>query len=103
MLQANSETKNQVPVLTSPALPASLNDSRSISSWLCKMQPELIPEEYEEDVARLMGDICSLQVIPLVSTAEDRQWGVPNGAAALLEKSGLSAKYRRALEINSVL
>ncbi|KAH6888096.1 hypothetical protein B0T10DRAFT_67844 [Thelonectria olida] len=95
-------TKGEVPVLTSPALPASLDDSQNISAWLCEMQPELIPREHEEDITRLMEKICSLQAIPLVLTAEDRQWGVPNEAAALLERNGLSPKYRRALEINSV-
>ncbi|KAF7548073.1 hypothetical protein G7Z17_g7281 [Cylindrodendrum hubeiense] len=95
-------TKAQVPVLTSPALQASLEDSQSISLWLCRKQPELIPEEHEEAISCLMDKICSFQVEPLVVPAENRQYGLPNEAAALLEKNGLSPKYRRALEINSI-
>ncbi|KAK7408865.1 hypothetical protein QQX98_008988 [Neonectria punicea] len=95
-------TKGQVPVLTSPALPASLDDSRAIAQWLCKRQPELMPEEHEEVILSLMEKIYSVQALPLVISAEDRQYGLPNQAAALLEKNGLSPKYRRALEISSI-
>ncbi|KPM45095.1 hypothetical protein AK830_g1451 [Neonectria ditissima] len=95
-------TKGQVPVLTSPALPASLDNSRTIAQWLCKRQPELMPEEHKKVISSLMEKIYSFQALPLVISAEDRQYGLPNEAAALLEKNGLSPKYRRALEISSI-
>ncbi|KAH7019970.1 hypothetical protein EDB80DRAFT_212466 [Ilyonectria destructans] len=95
-------TKAQVPVLTSPHLPASLDDGRSVALWLCKEQPELVPEEHEEAISSLMDKIYSLQAISLALSAENQQYGFPNEAAALLEKNDLSPKYRRALEINSI-
>ncbi|KAH7158063.1 hypothetical protein B0J13DRAFT_618105 [Dactylonectria estremocensis] len=95
--------KGQVPVLTSPALPASsLDGSQSIALWLCKQQPELIPEEHQETISCLMDKLHALQAISFVVSAKDQQDGLPNEAAALLEKNGLSLKYRRALEINSI-
>ncbi|KAL6410364.1 Thioredoxin-like protein [Ilyonectria robusta] len=96
-------TRPKVPVLTSPHLPASLDDGQSVALWLCKEQPELVPEEHEEVISYLMDKIYSLQAISLVLSEENQQYGFPNEAAALLEKNGLSPKYRRALEINSIL
>ncbi|KAF7556753.1 hypothetical protein G7046_g6223 [Stylonectria norvegica] len=98
-------TKGQVPALTSPALPAVLDDSRAIADWLCEQQPELLPPEHRTTIARLMDKMYSFHALPLAvsSTAGQYEYGIPNTAAARLEKSDLSEPYRRALEIKSVL
>lgn len=89
--------------MTSPALPLTLDDSHEIAKWLCEKQPELVPEEHRETISRLMDGIYSFHAKPLVVAAEERNHGIPNQAAALLENASISEPHRRALEIKSVL
>lgn len=93
----------QVPSLTSPELAAPISDSRGIATWLCAKQPELLPEEHKEAIARLMEKLYHFHLKALNIPADAANTGIPNKAAAMLENPGLSEQHRRALEIKSVL
>ncbi|PHH76894.1 hypothetical protein CDD82_3764 [Ophiocordyceps australis] len=99
--------KGQVPVLTSTALEAPLDDSRDIAKWLCAKQPRLLPQEHREVIESLMDKIYAFHATALLVASEDRKddfkESLPNKAAAMLERSDLSEGHRRALEIKSVL
>lgn len=90
-------------MLTSPALPSPIDDSYDISRWLCEKQPELLPDQHREDIDRLLGKLYDFHAMALSIAHDDRNDGIPNQAAALLENPELSKRYRRALEIKSVL
>ncbi|PHH64066.1 hypothetical protein CDD81_5059 [Ophiocordyceps australis] len=98
--------KGQVPVLTSTALEAPLDDSRDIAKWLCAKQPRLLPQEHRDVIESLMDKIYAFHATALLVAPEDRKddlkESLPNKAAAMLERSDLSEGHRRALEIKSV-
>lgn len=50
-----------------------------------------------------MGKLYSFHAMALTASREVRKHGIPNQAAALLEKKDLTEGHRRALEIKSVL
>ena len=62
-----------------------------------------MPTERKEDIIRLMDEIYAFHAMALTIPEEDRLHGVPNMAAALLERSDISEEYRRALEMKSIL
>lgn len=95
-------SKGQVPALTSPSLPANITDSRDISNWLREQQPLLVPTEHRETIDRLIESLYSFHAMAVSIPEKDRIHGVPNVAAAKLERSDISDKYRRALEMKSV-
>lgn len=90
-------------MLTSAALPSSIDDSYAISKWLCEKQPELLPEQHRDDIDRLLGKLYDIHAMALSIAPYERNDGIPNQAAALLENAELSLGHRRALEIKSVL
>ncbi|KJZ75799.1 hypothetical protein HIM_04956 [Hirsutella minnesotensis 3608] len=94
--------KGQVPALTSPALESTLDDSYAIAKWLCKRQPELLPEEHRETIERLMDKLYTFHAKVLLEPPENQKHGVPNQAAAMLESTELTEGHRRALEIKSL-
>lgn len=93
----SSLTPRQVPTLTSPALESTLDDSRDIANWLCERQPELLPEEHRETIERFMGKMYAFGAKALLVAPDDGRDGFPNKAAAMLERSDLSERHRRAL------
>jgi hypothetical protein len=93
----------QVPALTSPALPSPITDSYGISKWLCEKQPELVPEEHRETIQSIMDTLYSFHAKTLTIGPDERKHGIPNRAAELLEKKDLTESHRRALELKSVL
>ncbi|KAL2209033.1 hypothetical protein CC79DRAFT_1332255 [Sarocladium strictum] len=95
-------SKGQVPSLTSPLLPANLTDSRDISNWLCEQQPLLVPAEHRVSINKLMDQLYAFHAMALSIPDKDRIYGVPNVAAAMLERSDISEQHRRALEMKSV-
>lgn len=95
-------SKGQVPALTSPSLPAPITDSRDISKWLCDQQPLLVPAEHRETIDRLIEALYAFHAMAVSIPEKDRIHGVPNVAAAMLERSDISEKHRRALEMKSV-
>jgi glutathione S-transferase len=92
----------QVPALTSPSLDEPITESRDISNWLCKQQPELVPDEHRETIERLMDQLYSFHAMSLSVPPDDHRHGVSNQAAAMLERADLSDSYRRRLEIKSL-
>lgn len=88
-----------MPALTSPALPATINESRDIASWLCQQQPELIPEEHKDAIDKRMTKLFFYHAKALTIPAD----GIPNKAAAMLENPNITEGHRRALEIKSIL
>lgn len=96
--------KGQVPALTdsSTTLSAPLTDSRDICQWLCAEQPELLPPQHRETIERLMSEFYSFHAQALTVLPEDSKDGIPNQAAAKLEKQDISESHRRQLEIKSV-
>jgi hypothetical protein len=95
-------SRGQVPALTSPLLSAPLTDSRDISKWLCEQQPRLVPAEHRETIDRLMDGLYAFHALSLSTPERERIHGVPNVAAAMLERSDISDTWRRALELKSV-
>lgn len=94
-----------MPALTdsSTTLSAPLTDSHDICRWLCEQQPELIPSQHRETIERLMGEFYSFHAQALTVLPEDSKDGIPNQAAAKLERQDIVESYRRQLEIKSVL
>lgn len=80
-----------------------MTESRDILSWLCQKQPELLPDEYREDIESCLEAFYSFHVVALTSWPEERLSGIPNQAAAMLERTDISTSHRRCLEIKSVL
>lgn len=92
-----------MPSLTSPLLPAALGDSQKIAEWLCEKQPELVPAAHKIVIERLMEKLYSFHFKALNIPPEAAANGIPNVAAAMLERGNITEKHRRALEIKSVL
>jgi len=94
--------RGQVPALTGPSLQSPIIDSRNIADWLCRLQPELMPPEHEKAIRCLLDKLYAFHAMGLVVPSDQRKEGIPNQAAAWLEKQDLSEPHRRALEIKSV-
>lgn len=94
-----SSRRHQVPSLTSTELLAPLAESVDISTWLCERQPELLPDEHGGVIKELLNKFYSYHCKALSIPKN----GIPNQAAALLEKANLTQAHRRALEIKSSL
>lgn len=90
-------------MLKSPSSPSPIADSRDISRWLCEQQPQLVPSEHRDTIERLMDLVYGFHAQALCIPESRRTHGVKNLAAAQLERSDISERYRRALEIKSVL
>jgi glutathione S-transferase len=84
-------------------LPSALTDSHDILNWLSEQRPVLIPEKHRETIDRLMGKFYAFHMQALMLRPEDQKYGIPNQAAAQLERSDISEEHRRALEKKSIL
>lgn len=103
MLRRRHTDIEQVPALTSDAFTSPLAESYDISKWLCKKQPDLIPEQHRETIQSLMDKLYSFHAKTLTIGSDEKKHGIPNRAAELLEQKDLTEPHRRALEIKSVL
>ncbi|CAH0039286.1 unnamed protein product [Clonostachys solani] len=95
--------KGQVPVLASPALSEPLTDSYEIAKWLSLQQTDLIPEEHNVIITKIMNDLHGIHAQALALSPDICKDGIPNQAAAMLERNQLTASHRRRLEIKSIL
>ncbi|VUC33192.1 unnamed protein product [Clonostachys rosea] len=94
--------KGQVPVLASPALSQPLTDSYEIAKWLSLQQVDLIPEEHNVIITKIMDGLHGIHAEALALSPDICKDGIPNQAAAMLENSQLAASHRRRLEIKSI-
>ncbi|KAF4124599.1 hypothetical protein GMORB2_5265 [Geosmithia morbida] len=79
-----------------------LADSSEILAWLCRLQPELIPKDHQEDIQSLLSSFYAFHAKPLTVKPEERNNGITNKAAAMLERTDISESHRRRLEVKSV-
>ncbi|CAG9995849.1 unnamed protein product [Clonostachys byssicola] len=94
--------RGQVPVLASPALSEPLTESYEIAKWLSLQQTDLIPEEHNVIITKIMNDLHEIHAQALALSPDICKDGIPNQAAAMLEQNKLTASHRRCLEIKSI-
>ncbi|OAP60326.1 hypothetical protein AYL99_05328 [Fonsecaea erecta] len=94
----NINPKGQVPVLTSPALPAPIADSMDITRFLAQRYPTLIPAAHAEEIHARLDALHALNYFSLSFPGRDH---VAQGFKAAVQKRlddpTISPTYRDAL------
>lgn len=61
-----------------------------------------MPDEHRQEIQTLLNSFYSFHAKPLTIRPEERNDGITNKAAAMLERTDISESHRRSLEVKSV-